>query len=150
MSEFKYKEILNMKYPNPEIERDFPDKILREAQFAPFAALTGYNDAIDEAARQTDRKIGLDEYEIERLNNKLKYLSEASETDEVVITYYVPDKNKIAAIKAEKDGGAYVSKSGIVIKVREYERDIVTDDGTKIPIEDIYSISGKMFDDFEE
>lgn len=141
MSEFKYKDILNMKYPNPEIERDFPDKILREAQFAPFAALTGYNDAIDEAARQTDRKIGLDEYEIERLNNKLKYLSEASETDEVVITYYVPDK--------KKDGGAYVSKSGIVIKVREYERDIVTDDGTKIPIEDIYSISGKMFDDFE-
>ncbi len=142
MSEFKYKDILNMKYPNPEIERDFPDKILREAQFAPFAALTGYNDAIDEAARQTDRKIGLDEYEIERLNNKLKYLSESSETDEVVITYYVPDK--------KKDGGAYVSKSGIVIKVREYERDIVTDDGTKIPIEDIYSISGKMFDDFEE
>lgn len=142
MSEFKYKDILNMKYPNPEIERDFPDKILREAQFAPFAALTGYNDAIDEAARQTDRKIGLDEYEIERLNNKLKYLSEASETDEVVITYYVPDK--------KKDGGAYVSKSGMVIKVREYERDIVTDDGTKIPIEDIYSISGRMFDDFEE
>ena len=142
MSEFKYKDILNMKYPNPEIERDFPDKILREAQFAPFAALTGYNDAIDEAARQTDRKIGLDEYEIERLNNKLKYLSEASETDEVVITYYVPDK--------KKDGGAYVSKSGIVIKVREYERAIVTDDGTTIPIEDIYSISGKMFDDFEE
>lgn len=142
MSEFKYKDILNMKYPNPEIERDFPDKILREAQFAPFAALTGYNDAIDEAARQTDRKIGLDEYEIERLNNKLKYLSESSEADEVVITYYVPDK--------KKDGGAYVSKSGIVIKVREYERDIVTDDGTKIPIEDIYSISGKMFDDFEE
>lgn len=142
MSEFKYKDILNMKYPNPEIERDFPDKILREAQFAPFAALTGYNDAIDEAARQTDRKIGLDEYEIERLNNKLKYLSEASETDEVVITYYVPDK--------KKDGGAYVSKSGVVIKVREYERDIVTDDGTKIPIEDIYSISSKVFDDFEE
>ncbi len=142
MSEFKYRDILNMKYPNPEIERDFPDKILREAQFAPFAALTGYNDAIDEAARQTDRKIGLDEYEIERLNNKLKYLSESSETDEVVITYYVPDK--------KKDGGAYVSKSGIVIKVREYERDIVTDDGTKIPIEDIYSINGKMFDDFEE
>lgn len=142
MSEFKYKDILNMKYPNPEIERDFPDKILREAQFAPFAALTGYNDVIDEAARQTDRKIELDEYEIERLNNKLKYLSESSEADEVVITYYVPDK--------KKDGGAYVSKSGVVIKVREYERDIVTDDGTKIPIEDIYSISGKMFDDFED
>lgn len=142
MSEFKYKDILNMKYPNPEIERDFPDKILREAQFAPFAALTGHNDAIDEAARQTDRKIELDECEIERLNNKLKYLSESSEADEVVITYYVPDK--------KKDGGAYVSKSGVVIKVREYERDIVTDDGTKIPIEDIYSISGKMFDDFED
>ena len=69
-------------------------------------------------------------------------MSESSETDEVVITYSVPDK--------KKDGGAYVSKSGVVIKVREFEKDIVTDDGTKIPIEDIYSINSKVFDDFEE
>ena len=141
MPTHQYDDILNLPRPVSRRHRPMPLEE-RAVQFAPFAALTGYNDAIDEAARQTDRKIGLDEYEIERLNNKLKYLSEASETDEVVITYYVPDK--------KKDGGAYVSKSGIVIKVREYERDIVTDDGTKIPIEDIYSISGKMFDDFEE
>lgn len=139
MREFKYDDILNMKYPNPEIERDFPDKILREAQFAPFAALAGYNDAIAETARQTSTKIELDEYEIERLNNRLKYLSDSEDGHEVIITYFVPDK--------KKDGGAYVSKSGVVLKIREYERDIVMDDGTKIPIDDIYSLDGEIFDD---
>lgn len=74
MSEFKYNDILNMQYPNPEIEKDFPDKILREAQFAPFAALTGYDDTIAETARRTDSKLELDEYEIEKLNVKLQYL----------------------------------------------------------------------------
>ena len=39
MSNFEFQDILNMQYPNPEIEKDFPDKILRAAQFAPFAAL---------------------------------------------------------------------------------------------------------------
>lgn len=140
MSEFKYKSILNMKYPNPEIEKDFPDKVLREAQFAPFAALTGYDDAIAETARQTDRKSELDEYEIERINNRLRQIESYDFKQEVVIiTYFVPDKRK--------DGGKYVSKKGTVCKVREYERDVVMDDGVKIPIDDIYSISGEAFDE---
>ncbi len=142
MSDFKYSGILNMRYPNSEIEKDFPDKILREAQFAPFAALTGYDDAIEETARQTDRKLELDEYEIERLNNKLLYLENADDAHEVVITYFVSDK--------KKSGGAYISKSGIVLKVREYEKDVVMADGTKIPIDDIYSISGNSLDEIEE
>lgn len=142
MSEFKYNDILNMQYPNPEIEKDFPDKILREAQFAPFAALTGYDDTIAETARQTDSKLELDEYEIEKLNAKLQYLENADEEYKVVISYFVSDKTK--------SGGAYISKSGVIIKVREYERDVVMDDGTKIPIDDIYSISGRVFDRTEE
>ena len=68
VNNFEYDDILNMEYPNPEIEKDFPDRILREAQFAPFAALTGYNDAISETARQTDGRTELDEYELEKLN----------------------------------------------------------------------------------
>lgn len=142
MSEFKYNDILNMQYPNPEIEKDFPDKILREAQFAPFAALTGYDDTITETARQTDSKLELDEYEIEKLNAKLQYLENADEEYKVVISYFVSDKTK--------SGGAYVSKSGVIIKVRKYERDVVMDDGTKIPIDDICSISGSVFDRTEE
>lgn len=57
-----------MNYPNPEIEKDFPDKILRAAQFAPFAALNGYEEAVAETARLTDKKIELDEYQKDELN----------------------------------------------------------------------------------
>lgn len=142
VNNFEYDDILNMEYPNPEIEKDFPDKILREAQFAPFAALTGYNDAISETARQTDGRTELDEYELEKLNGKLQYLKNTDDAYEAVITYFVSDK--------KKSGGKYVSKNGIVIKVREYERDVVMDDGTKIPIDDIFSIDGGVFDEIEE
>ena len=68
MSNFEFQDILNMQYPNPEIEKDFPDKILRAAQFAPFAALTGYDEAVIETARLTDSKLELDEYTKEELN----------------------------------------------------------------------------------
>lgn len=133
MSEFKYKDILNYEYPNPEIERDFSDKIIREAQFAPFAALTGYDDAIAETARLTDSKIELDEYAKEELDRKLKILRECTE-DKIYasITYFLSD--------AKKDGGRYVTKYGIVVKVREYEKDVIYDDGVIIPIDDILSI----------
>ncbi len=141
MDKFKYNDILDMQYPNPEIEKDFPDEILRAAQFAPFAALTGYNDTISETTRQTDRKLVLDEYEVEKINSKLQYLKNADEAHEAVITYFIPDK--------KKSGGAYVSKCGVVIKVREHERDVVLGDGTRIPIDDIFSISGSVFDTAE-
>ena len=72
MSNFEFEDILNMQYPNPEIEKDFPDKILRAAQFAPFAALTGYDEAVIETARLTDSKLELDEYTKE--GNKVKYI----------------------------------------------------------------------------
>lgn len=76
MSNFEFQDILNMQYPNPEIEKDFPDKILRAAQFAPFAALTGYDEAVIETARLTDSKLELDEYTKEELNRKLNFISE--------------------------------------------------------------------------
>lgn len=138
MSDFKYNDILNMQYPNPEIEKDFPDKILREAQFAPFAALTGHDEAIAETARQTDSKIELDEYEAAELNEKLRYLDNSEKMEKVSITYFVPDK--------KKSGGAYITKTGVVIKVREYEKDVVMEDGSKIPIDDIFAIDGNQFE----
>lgn len=57
MSNFEFQDILNMQYPNPEIEKDFPDKILRAAQFAPFAALTGYDEAVIETACKWYNKV---------------------------------------------------------------------------------------------
>ncbi len=139
MGDFKYNDIIYMQYPNPEIERDFPDRILREAQFAPFAALTGYDEAIDETARQTDEKIELDEYAAEKINEKLMYLINSGKPEMVEITYFVRDK--------KKQGGKYITKSGIVLKVGEYERYIILGDGCKIPIDDICAINCRMSDD---
>lgn len=141
MNDFQYNDILNMPYPNPEIEKDFSDKILRSAQFAPFAALTGHDEAIEETARLTDSKVELDEYQKAELNDKLQFLSNSDVDEEVSITYFVPDK--------KKSGGAYITKRGIVLKVREYEKDIVMDDGSEIPIDDIFAIEGNQFDETE-
>ena len=141
MSEFRYNDILNMPYPNPEIEKDFPDKILRAAQFAPFAALTGYDEAVEETARLTDSKVELDEYQKAELNDKLIFLSNSESDEEVCITYFVPDK--------KKSGGAYITKKGIVLKIREYEKDVVMDDGSEIPIDDIIAIDGNPFNETE-
>ena len=141
MSEFRYNDILNMPYPNTEIEKDFPDKILRAAQFAPFAALTGFDEEVEETARITDSKVELDEYQKAELNDKLLFLINSEDDEEVSITYFVPDK--------KKSGGAYVIKKGIVIKVREYEKDVVMYDGTEIRIDDIIAIEGNQFNETE-
>lgn len=141
MSDFQYNDILNMPYPNSEIEKDFPDKILRAAQFAPFAALTGYDEAVEETARLTDSKVELDEYQKAELNDKLIFLNNSESDEEVCITYFVPDK--------KKSGGAYITKKGIVLKIREYEKDVVMDDGSEIPIDDIIAIDGNPFNETE-
>jgi len=141
MSEFQYNDILNMPYPNPETEKDFPDKVLRAAQFAPFAALTGYDEAVEETARLTDSMIELDEYQKAELNEKLVFLDNSEDDEEVSITYFVPDKRK--------SGGAYITKKGIVLKIREYEKDVVMDDGTEIPIDNIIAIEGNQFNETE-
>lgn len=141
MSEFQYNDILNMPYPNPDIEKDFPDEILRAAQFAPFAALTGYDEAVEETARLTDSKVELDEYQKAELNDKLQFLNNSEEDEEISITYFVPDKRK--------SGGAYITKKGIVLKVREYEKDVAMEDGTEIPIDDIIEIDGNQFNKTE-
>ena len=142
MSEFQYNDIINMPYPNPEIEKDFPDKILRAAQFAPFAALTGYDEAVIETARLTDSKLELDEYTKEELNRKLNFLRENIDNlSETSITYFVPDKKKA--------GGKYVTKKGYIKKIREFESDVVFDDDTEVLIDDILYIESSLFVEIE-
>ena len=79
----------------------------RAAQFSPFAALTGYDAAVQETARLTDRRIELDEGEKAAIDQRLTLVQERlPEPTEVTITYFVPDKKKA--------GGAYVSVTGTV------------------------------------
>lgn len=143
MDEFLYSDILDYVYPNSEIEEDFPDEIIRAAQFAPFAALTGHDAAIAETARLTDEKTELDDYAKEELNRKLLFLKESAD-DEIFVTveYFVADKKKA--------GGKYVTKSGLVTRVREFEKDIAFDDGTQVPIENIAAIEFAKSDIAEE
>lgn len=115
----------------------------RAAQFSPFAALTGYEDAITETARLTDVKIDLDEYDKAALNEQLNLIQDTlDEQLEVSITYFLPDKKKA--------GGMYVIVTGGVKKIDAYERIVVMLDATKIPIDDISEIKGSLFVFFEK
>ena len=111
----------------------------RAAQFSPFAALTGYDAAVKETARLTDERIELDEYMKCSLNHRLQIIGERlNEHPEAAITYFQPDM--------KKKGGTYVTAAGAVRKINEYERLVVMTDGTVIPIDEIISIGGKIFE----
>lgn len=102
----------------------------RAAQFAPFAALTGYGDAIDETARYTDRKIELDENEKERLDISLAVLQgKIKEQPAVTVTYFVPDERK--------SGGKYITVSKLLKKIDITHRCMVFTDGEKIKADDV-------------
>lgn len=113
--------------------------IHRAAQFSPFAALTGYDAAIKETARLTDEKVELDEYMKDVLNHRLQIIADRlKEHPEIVITYFQPD--------VKKNGGAYVTVSGRAKKIDEYKRVVVMSDGTVVPIDEIISIEGQIFE----
>ena len=133
----KYKDIINLPHKQ-STKRPRMSLLDRAAQFAPFAALTGYDDAVKETARLTDEKIEMSEENLNVLNMKYQILVDRlDEEHEVVFTYFIPDKNK--------SGGAYVEKRGVVKKVDDYERLITLYDGTKIPMDDVLTIDGDFF-----
>ena len=114
----------------------------RAAQFAPFKALTGYEDDVEETARLTDHRVELDEERIEQLDARLQLLEEhLADAPTVSITYFVPD--------ARKDGGSYETVSGIVKKIDGVQRVLILRDGRQIAIGDVYGISGELFSGLE-
>ena len=107
----------------------------RAAQFAPFAALTGYEAAVGETARLTSERRELDAQEAEELNRRLSTLiSLVPDRPEATIEYFVPDDRKA--------GGAYVTVTGRVRHVSVPEKTLVMEDGTVIPLDDISSLTG--------
>lgn len=129
----KYDDIINLPH-HTSATRPRMSMIDRAAQFSPFAALTGYDAAIKETSRRTDYKIELDEYEKDKINEKLRLILEMIDQQPVVtVTFFEPD--------GRKSGGTYVRKTGQVKKIDDYERTIVFTDKTSIWIEDILEIS---------
>ena len=125
----KYDDILFLEHPEPKTCLRMPAAD-RAAQFAPFAALTGYDASIREAARITDRKIELDEEERAVLDEKLQILME-EDPPEVEVMYFVSD--------ATKEGGSYHVAKGKVKKIDVFRKEIVLDD-IKIPFADILDL----------
>lgn len=134
-NESKYSKIINMPH---HVSSKHPrmSMIDRAAQFSPFAALTGYDAAVKETARLTEQKVDLDEYEKADLDERLRIATEL-DSPEITITYFKPD--------ARKAGGFYISATGIIKKIDSYERSVIMKDGLKIPIDDINSIDGEIF-----
>ena len=137
----KYNEIMGLPHHVSKTRPQMPMSD-RAAQFAPFAALTGYDAAIKETGRLTDERIELDVEALSALDMKYQLLMEAlDEAPEVTITYFQPDERKA--------GGKYLSATGAVKKVDDFERRITMQDGTKIPMDDVLSIDGELFSSLE-
>lgn len=136
----KFDDIISHEYIKSPTRRHMT-MVERAAQFGAFKAVVGHEDALHETARLTDEKMELDEYTKVELNEKLQRIATSDEAEEVSITYFVPDERK--------QGGAYITLTGIVAKIREYERDVVMEDGTQIPIDEIMTIEGERFNETE-
>ena len=104
----------------------------RAAQFAPLAALTGYESAVGETARLTSERRELDPQEAEELNRRLTELAaRLPDHPEVTVEYFVPDERK--------SGGAYVTVTGRVRHISVAEKTLVMEDGVVIPLDDIFA-----------
>ena len=114
----------------------------RAAQFAPFAALTGHNEAIKETARLTDDYMEMGEDRLGELSAKIQLLiDKLSEQPEITVVYFIPDERK--------SGGSYAEKTGIVRIIDEYERKLVFYDGDKILIDRVTDFKGEIFSQLE-
>lgn len=112
----KYEDMLYLPHPVSPTHPRMPLQD-RAAQFSPFAALTGYDDALRETARLTERFVELDEDGKQEIDRQIGYLQKHPKyTIPVRITYFVPD--------VKKDGGAYRTLEGCVYKIDETTRSL--------------------------
>lgn len=127
---FPYEDILHHPYPLPS-KRAKMSMVERAAQFAPFAALTGYDSAIRETSRLTDRQIELDESEKAALDDKLQQLLHLPASPYVSVTHFVND--------CSKEGGAYITTAGYLRKMDFYRNCLVLDQQA-IPIDTVLEL----------
>lgn len=131
----KYESIINRPH---HVSKVHPQMSLyeRSAQFAPFAALTGYEEEIKETERETQKKIEIDDEQKSILDGKIQMLIESKKNEnKISVTFFEKDKTK--------RGGKYITISGIFKKINLYNQTIVFTDNTEIPIKNIIDIKLK-------
>lgn len=127
-----YDDLINLSRPQ---YHDLPPMSIhdRAAQFSPFAALVGYDAAVEETARLTDSRREMEEDEINELNRQLSELNKRlSERPRIRVTYFIRDR--------KKEGGRYASKIGNARTIDQAENRIVFTDGESVPVKDMYSV----------
>ncbi|MBQ9624494.1 MAG: hypothetical protein IJR47_00145 [Clostridia bacterium] len=133
----RYDDIINLPHHISAARPQMPISD-RAAQFSPFAALTGFEAAIKETGRLTDKRIELDENMLNILNIKMQCIVENLDKEpDITFTYFEPDKTK--------DGGEYLTITGKVKKIDDYARQIILQTGEKLNIDDVVNISGDIF-----
>lgn len=131
-----YEDIIGLPHYQSKKRPHMPIKD-RAAQFSPFAALTGHDEAIKETARLTDKRIELTEGAKERLDEKLRILTDkVTEHPEVSLMYFIEDERK--------SGGKYTDFKGIIKRIDPQEGNIIFIDKTVVPIEDILTIESDI------
>ena len=126
-----YKDMLTLPHPVSATHPRMPLQD-RAAQFSPFAALTGYEDALKETARRTEDFAELDEDVKQEIDRTLQYLREQESPQEVQVTYFEADE--------KKSGGHYRTITGAVRRVDDYARSLQLENGIWIPIDAIYQL----------
>ena len=137
----QYDDIINFEHHK---SKNHPPMSLyaRSAQFAPFAALTGYDDEVKETARLTDHKIEITDEIRSVLDRKIQIIREKIYMKPIItFTYFVPD--------LKKDGGSYKAVTDNVLKIDKYRKSIILKDKTEIPIQDIISVEGEIIKEIE-
>ncbi len=135
----KYDDIINLSHHTSPSRQRMPIRD-RAAQFAPFAALTGYDSVIEETARITDAKDGENEESTAQLNRKLMLLSDRiDEHPYVEITYFIPDERK--------SGGRYENAYGYLKAIDANESCIVLMDKRKFSFDKIRSLDSTSFNE---
>jgi hypothetical protein len=131
-----YEDIIDLPRPRPRNHKPMP-LMKRAAQFAPFAAVSGHKEAVEEINRLTECAPEEDSERNEVLNRKLSYiLAHRNECPEVSIRYFIPD--------ARKAGGRYETAVGAVDRVDEFARCLVMADGKRLLLKHIVDINVDM------
>ena len=133
----RYSDLLDLPHPTSPRHPRMP--ILdRAAQFAPFSALTGYDDAIEETARLTDSMLEMTEDRREQLDRQYQILLVSVERHpQVEVTYFLPD--------TRKDGGAYRTVRGRLLRIDEVERIMQLENGQRIPLDAVCNLDSELF-----